>query len=142
MISKTAQYAVRACLWLGAHPAQVCPVQQIARETGVPAGYLAKVLKLLARAGLVRSQPGPGGGFLLSRAPEHICVLEVVQASDPISRIRNGSPAGNGRAAGLNPLQARLDRVLALVQDALRDCTLAALLAESAQLLSQEGSKS
>lgn len=141
MISKTAEYAVRACLWLASHPGQPWTVQHIAGALHVPAGYLAKVLQCLGRASLVRAQPGPGGGFLLSRMPQETCVLEVIQAVDPLPRTRE-CPAGFvEHELGLCPLQARLDEALASVERSLGGCTLAELLGESANQISREGSE-
>lgn len=131
MISKTAEYAVRACLWLADHPGHVWTVHHIAAEISVPAKYLAKVMHLLRRAELVHAQPGPGGGFALSKAPADICVFDVVQAIDPIQRIR-ACPAGiPDHDAGLCPLHARLDQALASVESSFRRCTLSELLRES-----------
>jgi Rrf2 family protein len=140
VISKTAEYAVRACLWLAAHPGQAWTVQHIASALHVPAGYLAKVMQSLGRASLVRAQAGRGGGFLLNRTPQETCVLEVIQAVDPLPRIRE-CPAGLvEQELGLCPLHARLDEALASVARALRGCTLAELLSESEQQVSREGS--
>jgi len=142
VISKTAEYAVRACLWLGGHPGQVWTVQHVADEIHVPPGYLAKVLKQLGRAAIVRAQPGPGGGFLLARGPDRICVLEVIQAVDPLPRIREHPARLVEHELGLCPLHARLDEALAAVERSLRGCTLAGLLSESAEQISHEGSES
>jgi Rrf2 family protein len=133
VISKTAEYAVRACLWLGGHSGQAWTVQHVADELHVPAGYLAKVLKQLARAAIVRAQPGPGGGFLLAHSPDRICVLDVIQAVDPLPRIRE-CPAGlTEHEHGLCPLHSRLDAARASIERLLRGCTLAELLSESVE---------
>lgn len=87
MISQTTEYALRAVVWLASHPDRPLTAQRIAEATRVPAGYLAKVLQGLSRAGLLRSQRGLGGGFTLARAPSALSIWEVVQAVDPIRRI-------------------------------------------------------
>ncbi|MBW7906331.1 MAG: Rrf2 family transcriptional regulator [Phycisphaerae bacterium] len=130
LISKTAEYAIHAALWLAAHPGQPWTAQSIANATNIPAGYLGKVLQLLGRGGLVHAQPGPGGGFLLARAPGQIDVLAIVRIADPLTRARHGS-RGNDAAAppqGLGVLQARLDRAIETIEEMLRTCTLADLL--------------
>ena len=133
MISKTAEYAVRSCLWLAGHPGHAWTVQQIADSIRVPARYLAKVLQSLGRSALVKAQPGPGGGFLLSRLPAQISILEIIEAVDPLQRIRE-CPAGLAEhAGGLCPLHNRLDQAMACVENTLRGCTLAQLIHESSQ---------
>lgn len=131
MLSRTAEYAVRATLWLAAHPDGPRTVQQIARGTAVPAGYLAKVLQALGRAGIVRAQPGPGGGFLLSRPAAELAMLEVVDAVDPIERIRSCPLSLHEHTDRLCPLHSRLDAAMAMIEDAFRSCTVADLLHES-----------
>lgn len=142
MISKTAEYAVRACLWLADHPEQSWSVQRVAAAISVPARYLAKVMQSLGRAKLVRAQPGPGGGFILCRPAGEICVFDVIEAVDPIQRIRT-CPAGiPEHADALCPLHIRLDQALASVEQTFRHCTLAGLLRESHQPQLKEGNDS
>ncbi len=62
--------------------------QEIAEATQVPVGYLQKVLRMLARAGILDAQRGAGGGFSLAKLPSAISVLDVLAATDSsISRI-------------------------------------------------------
>jgi Rrf2 family protein len=61
--------------------------QQIADRTRIPSGYLAKILQALVRAGLVSSQRGPNGGFVLTADANQVTLLDVVRVSDPSRRI-------------------------------------------------------
>jgi Rrf2 family protein len=101
---------------------------QMAEVTQVPAGYLAKVMQQLGRAGLVRSQRGLGGGFTLAREPDNLTVLEVINAVDPLRRFPEcplGIPSHGRR---LCPLHFRLDQAAKLVEDALCETKVADLL--------------
>jgi Rrf2 family protein len=129
MFSQTAEYALRAVVYLASRPAAAQTTQQIAEATRVPAGYLSKVLQGLARAGVVHAQRGLHGGFTLALPPERLTVLDVLQAVDPIRRIRS-CPLGLKGHVNLCPLHRRLDNALAMVEDALRSSTIAELLAE------------
>lgn len=139
MISKTAEYAVRACLWLAEHPGQAWTVHHIADAIRVPAKYLAKVMQLLGRAALVRAQPGPGGGFALSRTPSQVCILDVIEAVEPLPRIRSCPVGMPDHDTELCPLHARLDRAVASVEDTFRQCTLAELLNDSTPKSPEKG---
>ena len=132
MISRTAEYAIHAALWLAAHNERPHAAREIAAETSVPAGYLAKILQELARAGLVRAQPGPGGGFLLRNEPRDVRLLELINAVDPIRRIVQCPLGIESHSDRLCSFHARLDRTLALIEAAFADCTLADLLADDA----------
>lgn len=82
MISLTAEHALRAVVYLASHPGASCTVDCIAKHTGIPAGSLAKVLQQLSRAGLVSSQRGPNGGFVLTRTPQSLTFMDVIVAAD------------------------------------------------------------
>jgi Rrf2 family iron-sulfur cluster assembly transcriptional regulator len=81
--SHTSELAIRATLYLALQPpGKLSPIRQIARETGLPGPYLAKITRRLIQAGLVRAFRGPGGGLELGRAPETISLWTVVAAVD------------------------------------------------------------
>ena len=130
MLSQTVEYALRAMVYLAANDEEPMPTEQIAERTKVPAPYLAKVLQNLTRKGLVRSQRGVRGGFLLAKPPEDITILDVVNAVDPIQRIRSCPLELKSHGVRLCPLHFRMDRALAMVEDAFRKSTLAEILAE------------
>ncbi|MBL8744867.1 MAG: Rrf2 family transcriptional regulator [Phycisphaerae bacterium] len=50
----------------------------IARDRGLQAPFVAKLLTALARGGIVTSSPGPGGGYALARPPSTITIHDVV----------------------------------------------------------------
>ena len=129
MFSQTAEYALRAVVYLAAQGGAARTTQQIAEATRVPAGYLAKVMQGLSRAGLVHAQRGLHGGFTLARLAAELSVLDVIQAVDPIRRIRS-CPLGLKGHVNLCPLHRRLDQALALVEEALGQSTIAELLVE------------
>ncbi len=131
IFSQTAEYALRAVVWLAGKEGAPQTSQQIAAATRVPAGYLAKVMKTLARAGLVRAQRGLGGGFTLARAPQSITPLQVIDAVDPIPRIRDCPLGFPSHAGTLCPLHSRLDAAIGHAVSALQQTTIAELVAES-----------
>jgi Rrf2 family transcriptional regulator, iron-sulfur cluster assembly transcription factor len=82
-LSNTADYALRAVVVLGrSFGAGVLHADEIARATGTPRNYMAKVLNALAKAGVVTSARGPAGGFVLGSAPETITVAQVIELFD------------------------------------------------------------
>ena len=88
MLSKTAEYALRAVACMGSQTGTSVSADHLAEQTKVPRRYLARVLQDLASAGLVRSRPGPGGGYELCRSTGKISILDVVKTVAPIERIR------------------------------------------------------
>jgi Rrf2 family protein len=94
----------------------------------VPEGYLAKVLRSLALAELVRSQRGPQGGSVLARPAKQITVYDVVQAVDPIRRITSCPLGIREHGVNLCPLHRRLDQAIAMVEEAFKNTTIAELV--------------
>jgi Rrf2 family protein len=129
MFSQTVEYALRAVVYLAREPSSAT-TEEIARATRVPQAYLAKVLHSLSVAQVVRSQRGIGGGMSLLRDPKELTILEVVNAVDPIRRIRECPLGLAAHGIRLCPLHRRLDNALAMVEDAFRQTTLAEILAE------------
>jgi len=135
VISQTTEYALRAVGWWAAHPDRPLTAQQIAEATRVPAGYLAKVLQGLSRAGLLHSQRGLGGGFTLARPPSNVSLWEVVQAVDPIRRITQCPLGLELHANRLCALHQELDRAIAQVEKDFSRCSIASLIEERGELV-------
>jgi Rrf2 family transcriptional regulator, nitric oxide-sensitive transcriptional repressor len=129
MISTTAEYALRAVVQLAMHEGVPQTTEAIAKMTRVPSSYLSKVLQQLARAGIVSSQRGLGGGFVLTRAPVDISVLDVIDAVDPIKRIRTCPLGIASHGVNLCRMHKRLDEAIESVEKAFRESTIAELLA-------------
>lgn len=123
-MSQTAEYALRAMVHLAVQDGTPRTTVEIAEVTKVPAGYLSKVMQALARAELVVSQRGLGGGFTLAKQPDQITALEVVNAVDPIRRIK-ACPLGlDEHREHLCPLHRRIDNAIAAVEQTFRETTL------------------
>lgn len=130
MISQTAEYALRAIVHLADHADRSLTTPQIAKVTQVPPGYLAKVLGLLAKAGLVRSQRGLHGGYTIALAPEDISVLDVINAVDPIQRIETCPLGLKTHGKRLCPLHRQLDAAMASIEAAFGQSTIGDMLAD------------
>lgn len=128
MISQTAEYALRAIVYL-ADQGVARTTTEIAKTTQVPAGYLAKVMQNLSRAGLVHSQRGLNGGFTLSSDPDELSILAVVNAVDPIQRFAECPLGIASHGRRLCPLHYRLNQAAAMVEQAFGETMVAELLA-------------
>jgi Rrf2 family protein len=79
-LSCKSEYALLALLELAASYSGGEPLQirQIAAEQNIPDRYLEQLLATLRRAGIIRSQRGAKGGYILAREPWKIALLEVI----------------------------------------------------------------
>jgi len=130
MFSQTVEYALRAVACLADAAPKPQTTEQIATTTRVPRAYLSKVLQNLRQAGLVASQRGVGGGVRLVGSPDELTILDVVNAVDPIERIRECPLGLSSHGVHLCPLHRRLDNALESVESAFAETTLAEVLAE------------
>ncbi|MFI7283357.1 RrF2 family transcriptional regulator [Micromonospora chersina] len=80
-LSGGVEWALHCCVVLTTATEPV-PAARLAELHDVSGSYLAKQLQALSRAGLVTSVQGKAGGYVLTRAPELITVLDVVTAVD------------------------------------------------------------
>src|SRR6059058_3022257 len=130
MFSQTVEYALRAVVHLASKSPEAQTTDQIAAATRVPRAYLSKVLQGLARGGIVASHRGLGGGVTLNESPEQLTILQVVNAVEPLQRIRSCPLGLAAHGVRLCPLHRRLDEALAAVERAFGRTTLAEVLAE------------
>lgn len=80
-MSEGVEWALHCCVDLSIlEPTQTVPVNRLATLYDLPPAYLNKQLQALGRAGILRSTPGPRGGFRLARPLEEITLLDVVVA--------------------------------------------------------------
>jgi Rrf2 family protein len=79
-LSCKSEYAILALVELATHYNQSEPLQirQIAAQQNIPDRYLEQLLATMRRGGLVKSQRGAKGGYLLAREPWKITILEVL----------------------------------------------------------------
>lgn len=134
MISKTAEYALRAMVCLAGTPHRAASADILAEKTKVPRSYLHRVLQDLVTADLVQSRPGPGGGYELARPASKITILDVVSAVSPIERIRH-CPLGLPSHTSLCPLHRELDKTYAATEAAFRRVTLKSLLESTSPIV-------
>lgn len=97
--SQTAEYALRAMACL-AERQESSRAVDLTGATQVPVHYLSKVLRRLVAAGLLVSQKGHGGGFLLARRADQITLADVLDAVGE-------APSGGRCAFGWGSCDAR-----------------------------------
>jgi Rrf2 family transcriptional regulator, nitric oxide-sensitive transcriptional repressor len=88
-------YTLRVLMYLALERTRLATIPEIAAAYGISENHLMKVVHQLARAGVVESVRGKGGGVRLARAPAEIRLGEIVRASEsdaPIVECLSGEP--------------------------------------------------
>lgn len=96
-LSCKTEYALLALLELADRYNEGEPLQirQIAAQQNIPDRYLEQLLATLRRGGLVRSQRGAKGGYLLAREPWKITLLDIItclEGMDPKPSEKDTTP--------------------------------------------------
>jgi Rrf2 family protein len=129
LLPQTAEYAMRAVLYIGASPSASASAAEMAVAVRVPRNYLAKTLHQLARAGVLTSARGSGGGFRLAVPPNELTLERVIAPFRPAADGR--CLLGQGRC-GDDPtcaVHTRWQPVAAAMQGFFRHTTIADLIA-------------
>lgn len=119
-LSLQVQYAICAAFDLAyngvGEPEQV---RVISARQAIPTRYLEQIFRRLRRAELVNAKRGPGGGYVLSRAPAAITLLDLVEAVEGPLDVSCAMPPAAVEGPSLRPnflwseLGARFGEVLA-----------------------------
>jgi Rrf2 family protein len=137
VLSHTAEYALRAVLYIAQHETDTELVRSdvVADALDVPRNYLSKILHTLAREGVLLSSRGPTGGFRLARKPDAMPILHVVRAFDPLEGPRT-CILGRPRCSDRNPCPAhgRWKSISDQVADFFRKTSVGDLLREPGSL--------
>lgn len=80
-ITRAGEYGVLGLIHLARRaPGEMAMIEEVSQTEKIPKSFLAKIFQHLARAGLVRSVRGAGGGFVLAKQPSEITVLQIIEA--------------------------------------------------------------
>jgi len=127
--STSIEYAIHGLVYLAVNGSETATlVGDVARAIKVPDSYLRKVFQLLVRGGLVSSQRGARGGFVLAREPARITLKDVVEAIDgslPLYTCMKAKRKCSGVAAC--PVSSAFEEARKKMADVLDATTLASL---------------
>ena len=83
MLTAKGKYGLKALIHLATlQPGQTTQATDIAEAHNIPKKFLDTILGDLRNAGMVFSKKGPGGGYMLARAPSDIKIGQVIRTID------------------------------------------------------------
>ena len=129
-MSKLTDYAI-VLLTLLARDETEAPdnAREVAARAHLPFPVVSKILKALARSGLLVSHRGAKGGYALARPPEAISVAEAIRAMEgPIALIECAAGPGQCQQESTCEIRSPWQRVNELIRDRLEHVPLTALL--------------
>ncbi|MDE1941920.1 MAG: SUF system Fe-S cluster assembly regulator [Betaproteobacteria bacterium] len=133
-IGKLTDYGILIMTYLARDPARLHAAQEIAQAVGITLPTANKLLKMLARGGLLDSQRGTKGGYSLAREPEAITMVDIIGALEgPVGLTDCGTAQqpGNCQRERSCSVKANWQRISQAVNDALAGVTLAEMTVPS-----------
>ncbi len=120
-ITKEADYGIMLLGALAARPSgEVHTARQVAGWSSLPLPMVSKILRGLARGGILKSHRGVSGGYSLDRPPEETSVAEVIRALEgPISMVQCGAEPGACEHESACPTRVNWARINEKVEQAL-----------------------
>jgi Rrf2 family protein len=141
-LTRRGDYAVRAALCLASRSGEggYVKIREVAATMALPASYTPPVLRLLAEAGLAEARAGRDGGYRLTRPPDEIALLEVVEAAEGSFRLERcilrGGPCHWEQACAVH---AAWSAAVQACRESLARTTLADLVTADAKLEADGG---
>ena len=133
-LQKNTYLALYSVLEFAADPARHVSAAEIADRYGVSSHHLAKVLSELARAGIVESVRGAGGGYRFAGNARRLTLMDVIQTFEEL-----GLPDGSRREAGeLTPVGRALGVVLSEIDEIARATFSSITLATMLRLIERQ----
>ena len=81
-LSKKAEYAILAMQYMAENPGDKLNAKDIAFQLSLSFEFLSKTMQALMKCGLVESQQGVKGGYILSKPANDISLMEIINATD------------------------------------------------------------
>jgi len=130
-LSRMTDYGIVVMSQMNQRRETVTTAVELAQATGLPTPTVSKLLKQLARAGLLGSHRGVNGGYQLTRSLEDITAADIIEALDgPVALtacVEGAEDACNVQS--LCPMRGGWDKVNTAIRRALEDVTVAELCA-------------
>ncbi len=124
-LSKLTDYGTVILSYMARHPEDVYSVAETAAAVGVAPPTASKILKALAKRGLVQSRRGSKGGYVLSRPPAEISIAEIIDAMEsPFGLTECGAAAGLCGKEDLCRIRGHWQHINHLVRGTLAQVTL------------------
>ncbi len=128
-ISKLTDYGTVVLAHLAANGDSVRSASDVATATGLSPPTVSKLLKVLARSGLVTSRRGVSGGYTLSRSPNDISAADVIDALEgPVAITECSSSDSHCEHEGVCSVGGAWQRINIAMRRALDDISLSDLL--------------
>ena len=126
-ITKQTDYGIVLLTHLANDRERLVNAADLAEETSLPQPMVAKIMKLLARAGILESHRGVNGGYCFAEDPEDLSVAQVINALEGRIAITECTDDTDGLCPqeSVCAVRSNWNRINLAIQDALDSISLA-----------------
>jgi FeS assembly SUF system regulator len=137
-LSKLTDYAVVLLVQIARRGDALSTTSILSQETGLPHPTVSKVLKILAKRGLLHAQRGSMGGYVLAREVGEITMATIITVMDGPIHVTECAQSGNHACDKENkcPINGRWNRVNTVLRTALESVTLQEMVQDAPMPLS------
>ena len=129
LITRDTDYSIRALIYIARNKDRIVSITELVKELGTPRPFLRKILQSLSTSGVLKSYKGKNGGFELARKQETIRLLdlmEIFQGKFKLTECLLKKKICPNQISC--KLRAQLDSLEELVENKIKEITLASLL--------------
>lgn len=124
LIRRDTDYGIRGLAAMSRMGHEMAGVGEISEEIGVSKDFLYKIFRKLAQVGVLKARRGVNGGFSLTRHPEEITLIEIIECIQGPVRMnrcfRHGNDCPNDSTCAVKPaltiLQDHIAETLAKIR--------------------------
>jgi FeS assembly SUF system regulator len=133
-LSRLTDYAVTLLTQMVSEDKGIWAASDLSDKSSLPLPTVSKVLKQLAKSGVIVAQRGAAGGYKLTREASEISVASIIEAMDGPIAITDCSEGGDQdcRIQTLCPMSGGWNKVNQAVRGALVTVTLADMMSAAA----------
>lgn len=126
-LSRLTDYAVTVLTQMVSGNNALWAAPELAEKTGLPLPTVAKILKLLAKSGVVTTKRGPSGGYALAHAPAAISVAAIIESMDGPIALTECAEGGDHHCSvePICPMNGHWNKINRAVRAALETVSLA-----------------
>ena len=80
MITRATDYAIRVLIYMSKKPyGELSTKKEVSEKCNIPISFLAKIVQTLSKNRIINIKKGSQGGYILTKKPEEITLLEVIE---------------------------------------------------------------
>ncbi len=129
-ISKKTEYAVHSVLYITFFKDRTVLLDELAAQ-GISREYLAKVMRLLTKSGILKSSVGVNGGYVLARSADEITLEDIFNAVEGDAFYKCESRSRKCGLAGKCGLTEAFNAARGMFLGELRKCRISDMLGKS-----------